>query len=66
MTVFLKDAFSLFSRFNSDEYLYEKLKYKEDFINNAANQHWTISEISPVIDKQLKEIQNVLKKIVKY
>jgi len=66
MTVFLKDQSFMFSKFNSDESLYKKLKYKEDFINNAANQHWTISEISPAIDIQLNEIQKVLNYIKNY
>ena len=63
MAVFLKDQSSMFSEFNSDDALYEKLKYKEDFINNAANQYWTISEILPAIDIQLDGIQSVLNDI---
>jgi len=66
MAVFLKDQSTMFSNFNSDKSLYEKIKYKEDFINNAANQHWAISEISPAIDTQLTEIQLVLNDVKKY
>ena len=65
MAVFLKDQSSMFSKFNSDTSLYAKLKYKDDFINNAANQHWTISEILPAIDIQLDNIQKVLNEINK-
>ncbi len=66
MAPFLKDQKEMFSQFNNPDQLYLKKKYKDDFINNAANQHWTITEILPAIDAQVAEIEMIQNKIEMY
>jgi len=60
---YLKYQKATFSKYYSDETLYEMRKYKDELINQAANQNWDVFEIKPIIDNHLEKMKNISSEI---
>jgi len=66
MAKYLDDQLPMFSKYTTENDINEVVKLKSDFINNAATHHWVIKDLAPLIESQLKEVDQVVEKIEKY
>ena len=63
---FMEHQKNTYSKYNTPEELYEMRKYKEELINQAANENWDIEDVLPLIDLQLKELELLTTQIKNY
>lgn len=63
---FLREQQPLFGKYISEEDVYELKKFSKELENNAANWHWSMVELLPVLQSQLKELRSVIRDIEDY
>ncbi len=63
---FLEEQQPLFGKYISEEDVYELKKFSKELESNAANWHWSMVELIPVLQSQLKELRSVIRDIEEY
>jgi hypothetical protein len=66
MARFLEEQQPLFGRYISDEDVYQLKELSEELESNAANWHWSMVELIPLLNAQLKEMRSVIQDIENY
>ena len=52
-----------FAKHIKPEDVFELYQYKEEIINEAGNENWDVYELTPIMQKQLKELYKVVQQI---
>ena len=63
---FLEEQEPLFGKYISEEDVYQLKKFSKELESNAANWHWSMVELIPILDAQLKEMRSVIREIEDY
>lgn len=66
MARFLEEQQPLFGKYISEEDVYQLKKFSGELESNAANWHWSMVELLPILDAQLKEMRSLIRDIEDY
>ncbi len=66
MARFLEEQQPLFGKYISEEDVYQLKEFSKELESNAANWHWSMVELIPLLEAQLKEMRSVLQDIENY
>jgi hypothetical protein len=66
MARFLEEQQPLFGKYISKEDVYQLKEISKELESNAANWHWSMVELIPLMESQLKEMRSVIHDIENY
>jgi len=66
MARFLEEQQPLFGKYISEEDVYQLKEFSKELESNAANWHWSMVELIPLLEAQLKEMRSVIQDIEDY